>query len=108
MLLTRKNPLGGRRLTTFPIVQDKDTGQAGFKLGYCRHGEEIVCLIGDASEIAKHFGTVVNDYYKVISKLQKDQAPRVPITVRLAKWLVKDNVEYAEKLHTVEEDFKTG
>jgi hypothetical protein len=106
MLLTRKNPIGGRRLTTFPIVEEPRTKQAGFKLGYCPCGEEIVCSIGDATEVAQNFGTSINEYRHLIDKVKANQVPKVPLSVRMAKWLVRDNPEYAEKLHTVEEDFR--
>lgn len=105
MLLTRQNPLGGRRLTTFPISEDEQ-GNVGFKLGYCSHGEPIICRIGEAREIAEQFVGGINEYYKFMGRVREKAKPKEPLTVRIAKFLLKGNKKYAEQFSELEEDFK--
>jgi hypothetical protein len=38
MFLVRQNPKGARPLQGYPMVEDSETGQWGYKIGYCLCG----------------------------------------------------------------------
>lgn len=58
MIITRKNALGGRPISKFPIGVDPDTGYYGYKVGYCSCGcnKALYFRSIDVSEIIGHFG----------------------------------------------------
>lgn len=99
MLLTRKNPRAGKRLTGFPIVREPRSDQVGYKLGYCDGcGEPIIALIHEAREIAANFVGGVNVFDSIIGVLEEKQKPKLPLGVKIASFFLSK--EYIERLQT--------
>ena len=89
MLLTRKNAKGGRPLKGMPIVEDPRSGRIGLHEGYCDGcNEPIIVPMSEAEAIANLLAPGIVKYKKMISFI-KEPKPNIPISVRLAKWLLR-------------------
>jgi len=78
MILTRKNALGGRPISKFPIGVDPDTGYYGYKIGYCQSCNCALYLRTiDTQEIIEQF-----DYRE-----KEVIGPREPLKHKLIRYL---------------------
>jgi len=74
MIITRKNALGGRPISKFPIGVDPDSGYYGYKIGYCQRCNNPLYMRSiDVGDIMGYFG-------------ERDK-PKTPFKHKLIKWL---------------------
>jgi hypothetical protein len=65
MFVTRANPNGGRPLSSYPLDEDKRSGNLGYKIGYCAGcGEPVLIRTIDVAEIVDRFGLSDQFYRK--------------------------------------------
>lgn len=103
MLLTRKNPRGGKALSSFPYAEDPETGVTGIKLGYCGKcpscgklsDEPVILKIVDATEFANEYAEYVLNYRQQIRRLLR-MRPQLNIKKRLGIWLLGGKREFEE------------
>lgn len=62
MFLARQNPKGARPLQGYPLDEDSETGQWGYKIGYCTCGckQPILIRTTDLSDVVDAFGLSAN------------------------------------------------
>ncbi len=69
MILSRKNAIGGKRLTKCPL--EEENGVLGYKLGYCGHcNEPILVRTIDAREILALLWIGEDDVKSLLKKLR--------------------------------------
>lgn len=77
MIVTRKNALGGRPISKFPIGVDPDTGYYGYKIGYCTCGcnNPLYFRSIDVAEIIGYFG--IKDRGEPVGRRVRDKLIRL-------------------------------
>lgn len=91
MLIQRNNPLGGRRLkdNSFPLHEDR-AGNFGLLIGYDKDGDKMLIPLRDAQNFASQFGVSLSEY----KRLLKTTAPKIPLTHRIACYLLGKRTYY--------------
>lgn len=84
MYVSRKNLVGGRRLTHFPIRQEGD--RLGYLLGYCGGcNEQILMGMQDRDELVATFHCSDETY----QKLKQILTPKFSLEQKFRRWVVK-------------------
>lgn len=84
MLISRKNQIGGRRLTSFPIREEQ--GTLGYLLGYCRGcNESLLMALQDRDELIATFHC--SD--ETLKKVKQILTPKFSLEQKFRKWVIK-------------------
>lgn len=91
MLLSNRNPLGGRPSINnkFPLGQDKQ-GNFGIRIGYLQDGEPILISLSDVESMANNFATTLYKHNKYLRSLK----PRDSFKVWLCKKILGEKQYY--------------